>query len=143
MTLVCTWHIRSATRGTLPTDFLRPGKRREFELVDNQSPEMRARRERVRSKLGLPDLEAPRYHWRLCSEGQVTDDDLHKHLQWLLNHIKPERTIGDLLDAGFESWISASWTGNGTGGGPLISLDTSALLLRHRTEMGVSFYLET
>ena len=143
MTVACTLHIRSNVYAELPSGFLRPRKKAKFVFVDNLSPEMLERRGRVRRRLGLDDVAIPRYHWRLSSDGLVSGDDLHKHLQWLLGHIQSEHAINDLLGASFAYWFAASWTGNGTGGGPLISLASAELLVRHRAEMGVAFYLET
>jgi hypothetical protein len=142
MTVACTLHIRSDTHAALPSGFWRSRKKVAVEFTDNQSPEILARRERVRRKLGLNEVEIPRYHWRLSSDEQVTGDDLHEHLEWLLDHIPKDRVINDLLGPGFEYWFSAAWTGNGTGGGPLVSLQTSKLLQVHQAEMGIAFYLE-
>jgi hypothetical protein len=143
MTVFCTLHIRSDVHAELPGGFLLSRKRTKIDFVDNSSPEMRERRSRVRSKLGLKDVAIPRYHWRLSSEGAVTSDDIHEHLLWILGRISSELSMNQSLGSGFEYWFSVFWQGNGTGGGPLITLQTAELLVRHKAEMAVSFYVES
>jgi hypothetical protein len=142
MTIFCTLHIRSNVCGELPTGFLRTRKKMKLELVDHASPEVRERRVRARSKLGLEDVPLPRFHWRLSSDGFVSSEDIHEHLTWIFDRIQSDRPLSQSLGDNFEYWFSVFWQGNGTGGGPLITLQTSELLVRHKAEMGVAFYVE-
>lgn len=114
-----------------------------LKFVDHESPEVRERRMRVRSKLGLKDAAIPRYHWQLSSDGFVSSDDIHEHLLWLFERLQSDQPLSQLLETDFEYWFSVFWQGNGTGGGPLITLQTADLLVRHKAEMGVAFYVET
>lgn len=139
--IFCTLHIRSNLHAALPCGFLRSANAINPEFVDNDSPDVRARRERVRKKLGLEDISLPRYHWRLSSDGFVDSDDIYDHLAWIFELIHPGRPLFQQLGQEFEFWISVFWEGNGTGGGPLFTLRVAELLVFHRVEMGVGFYL--
>lgn len=142
MTVFCTLHIRSNVSAALPDGFVLARKTTKVEFVDHASPEVRERRMRVRSKLSLEDVALPRYHWWLSSESFVNSDDIHEHLLWVFDRVKSDLPLSQSLGSDFEYWFSVFWQGNGTGGGPLITLQTSDLLVRHRAEMGVAFYVE-
>jgi hypothetical protein len=111
-------------------------------FVDRDSPESRTRRERVRNKLGLENVPLPRYHWRLSSDGFLDSDDVYEHLLWIFERIRSGYPLYQLLGDDFECWLSVFWRGNGTGGGPLITMQIAKLLTRHRVEMGIAFYVE-
>ena len=142
MAVFCTLHIRSNVHGVLPDGFLLSRKKAKVEFLDHASPEVRERRMRLRGKLGLEEVALPRYHWRLSSDGSVASDDIHEHLLWILDRVKSDLPLYQSLGNDFEYWFSIFWQGNGTGGGPLITLPTSELLVRHKAEMGVAFYVE-
>ena len=63
-------------------------------------------------------------------------------LLWILDRIKSDLPLYQVLGDGFEYWFSLFWQGNGTGGGPLIALRTLELLVFHRAELGVAFYAD-
>lgn len=142
MTAFCTLHIRSDQHAQLPEGFVRSRKRIKFEFVDQLAPDVSERRIRVRRKLGLDDVAVPRYHWRLSTEGFLESDDIHQHLLWIFDRIKSDVPLIESLGSSFDYWVSIFWQGNGTGGGPLITLQTTDLLAHHRAEMGVAFYAE-
>lgn len=43
---------------------------------------------------------------------------------------------------GYKYYFSVFWGGNGTGGGPFITSETSALLAEHEAEIEICFYYE-
>lgn len=141
--MFCTLHIRSNDHGTLPAPLMAGASGVKFEFVDNQAPEQRARRARVRGKLGLGDVEIPRYHWQLRSEESVSADDIYAHVQSILAQLGVDRSLGEMLDSGYEFWFSVFWQGNGTGGGPLITQQMAALLMMHKVDLGIGFYLDS
>jgi hypothetical protein len=94
----------------------------------------------VRNELGLREISIPRHHWALTSDGQVDSDDPYEHIHWLLQCVRADVPLDKALSAGFEYWLSMFWAGGGSGGGPLITLQTSKLLVRHGVDLGVAFY---
>lgn len=113
----------------------------DVEFKDFHAPDLRAARARVSKKLGshLPAL--PRYYWRISSEGYVAGDDLEDHLEWIFRLLPSSNHLCDLLGGDFEYWISTFWVGNGTGGGMRVGVRMADLLSRHKTTLGVGFYL--
>ena len=101
-----------------------------------------ASRERVRKKLGLEIVSIPRYHWRLSSDGFVDGDDIYDHFKWIFGLIQPGRPLFQQLGQDFQYGMSVFWSGNGTGGGPLLTLEVAELLVFHRMDIGVCFYLD-
>lgn len=142
MSVFCTLHIRSNSHAALPREFLRSSEKVNFEFVDNNSPDVRERRERVRKNLGLEEVSLPRFQWHLSSDGFVDSDMIYDHIAWIFGLIRPGRPLFQQLGQEFEYWMSVFWQGNGTGGGPLITLEIAELLLFHKVEMGVGFYLD-
>jgi hypothetical protein len=142
MSTFCTLHIISESSSTLPSGFLHARSKSDVDFVDLESPEASATRKRVRAKLGLLDVQVPRYRWRLCSNDFVTSDDIYDHLTWIFNCIQPAHALFEHLGEGYTYWLSTFWGGNGTGGGPLIELRSLDILAKHRVEIGIAFYLE-
>jgi hypothetical protein len=126
----------------LPEDLLKPGKYENIDFVDSESPELRARRNRVRAKLGLKRAQIARYQWKVISDGKVENDDIDEHLKWLLGNFEDGIKLTERLGPEFQCWISVFWLGNGTGGGPLLTIRSMEILLHHRIEIGVAFYLD-
>ncbi len=137
----CTLHIRSGERSSLPARFFRPVKETGLVFKDLHAEAALARRARLREQLGLDDVALPRYYWRLCTENRVAGDDIHDHIQWLLACVRDGHRLLELKEAGYAYWLSVFWTGNGTGGGPLIDLPTVHILAREQISMGIGFYL--
>ena len=142
MTVFCTLHIRSDENARLPEGFVLSRNKTKIEFVDQAAPDVCERRMRVRRQLGLEDVALPRYHWRLSTERFVNSDEIHQHLLWILDQIMSDIPMSESLGDKFDYWFSVFWQGNGTGGGPMITLKTTDLLARHRAEMGVAFYAE-
>lgn len=125
-------------RGALPHRFLRSRRKLNLVFRDHASPKARERRLRVRSKLGLEDVPIPRYHWQLSSDGFVDSDDVYEHVVWIFERLQRGQPLSQLLGPDYEYGFSVFWPGNG----PLITLKTAELLVRHKAEMGVAFYVE-
>ncbi|TFY97218.1 hypothetical protein [Ramlibacter humi] len=73
--------------------------------------------------------------------GRINEYDVYVHVSWLLSQLKP----GTLLDGcarGIEASLSLYWGSGGTGGGPFISPELSALLAKHRVQLQIGFYYE-
>jgi hypothetical protein len=90
----------------------------------------------------MPRPNLPRYWWHFNSDGKVSEDDIHTHLLWMLAQLRKGRLLSELGLAGYQYWFSVFWQSNGTGGGPLITQQTAELLLRHKADLGIGFYLE-
>ena len=142
-TVFCTLHIRSNVLGALPKELFRTRKKMNLVFIDQASTEVQERRGRVRRQLGLPEAAIPRYHWRLSSEGFVTNDEVHDHLEWIFGCMQPGKLLGQVLGSDFEYWFSIFWQGNGTGGGPLITVQTAELIVRHNANLGIAFYVDS
>ncbi len=142
MTDFCSLHVRSDVHAQLPANFLRSPATVEITFTDNESPERRASFERLRKKGVLKRAGLPRYHWTFSSEGHVEGFDVYKHLVWVLDQIHPGGLLSQLQDAGFECLLQFYWEGNGTGGGPLVTLQIAELLVRHNVSLQFGFYLE-
>lgn len=143
MTCYCTLHINSNDHAQLPPGMFLSKSLKSIEFTDNESPERRARRERMLAK-GIPQRpHLPRYWWQLDSNGKAYGDDVYAHLVWILAQLKKGRLLSDLNPAGYQYWFSVFWEGNGTGGGPLIAQDTMGLLLQHKADLGLGFYLSS
>jgi hypothetical protein len=138
--MFCILHIESAELGALPQELLRSSAV-AFDFVDRDWPHMRERRKRVRDELGLSDVTIPRYRWQLNSDGFVDTDDIHDHLAWIFSQVNTNHSFSQTLGVGFKYWFSVFWKGNGTGGGPLITLQTIDLLSRHKAELAIGFYV--
>ena len=81
-----------------------------------------------------------RFDWSLCSKDFVVSDEIEDHLYWIFDQIKSKRSLSQVLGKEYQYWLSIFWGGNGTGGGPLITVDIAKLLVWHEISMGVSFY---
>lgn len=136
----CTLNIRSNVRAALPAGLLRPRSGMKFTRVDNQSSAIRARRQRVSRKLGLDEAPIDRYHWSINTDGRVASEDIYDHVSWLFAPNASNRPLCEMLDEDFKYWLSVFWQGNGTGGGPLVTVPLADILLRHKMEMGICFY---
>jgi hypothetical protein len=142
MTEFCSLHIRSNVHAELPADFLKSRTMQEIIFTDNESPERRASFDRLARKGVIKRVELPRYHWTFSSEGYVEGFDIYRHLVWVLDQIRPGFLLSQLREAGFEFLLQFYWESNGTGGGPLVTLQIAELLVRHSVSLQFGFYLE-
>lgn len=140
--MFCTLHIHSHTQSTLPANFVPSNKKGNIEFVDCESQEIKNRRDRVRAKLGLGAAQIARYQWKLTSDGMVENDDIYSHLVWIFQNFEGSSSVLKVLGPDFTCWVSVFWSGNGTGGGPLLETKTMEMLLFHQIDLGVAFYLE-
>lgn len=115
---------------------------RKFDFTDNESPERIAMRSRMEMQGILQPVDRPRYWWHINTDGKVPGNDVHEHLAWLVGCMRPGRLLSELGAAGYEYSFSAFWPGNGTGGGPLITLRAAEILVLHQAELGIGFYYE-
>lgn len=143
MNCYCTLHINSSDHEQLPSEMFLKKALKRIEFRDNESPERRARRERMSAKGIFQRSDLPRYWWHLDSSGKVVGDDIQAHLLWILAQLRKDKLLCELDLAGYQYWFSVFWEGNGTGGGPLITQRTIELLLRHKADLGIGFYLES
>jgi hypothetical protein len=141
-----TLKLYSKTTSELPTDLIKKQAYSAFEYVDYQDPSRLRRRRELDQKIGeIMNRAAPtelqfRHWWTLSTDGFVESDDLSVHLEWILKKFRRGKIIGDLEKFQIEHFISCFWRGNGTGGGPLLSVELISVLHRQRTELAVSFY---
>lgn len=142
MTCYCTLFIRSDDRSELPSEIFSQSSLEKFDFTDEESPERHQTRKRL-DAAGIrrrPDL--PRYGWVLETNGKVHSTSIEDHIKSLLSCLNNERRLGDLKSMGYKYYFSVFWGGNGTGGGPFITSETSALLAEHEAEIEICFYYE-
>jgi hypothetical protein len=58
----------------------------------------------------------------------------------VLDQIDTGIRLSQLRDAGFECSLQFFWESNGTGGGPLVTLQVAELLVRHSVDLQFGFY---
>jgi hypothetical protein len=142
VTCYCTLHINSSDHAILPKDLFPSSAAKKFRFTDQQSPERKASRQRLRMQgLALSEDRA-RYWWHLNTDGRVMGDDIHVHISWLVGQLAKGQRLAALKAQGYHCWFSMFWGGNGSGGGPLITHEAMALLTLHEAELGVGFYYE-
>ena len=142
MTCYCTLHISSRDKAVLPAELFLASSSKAMIFVDQETPTRRASRARLHAQgiLSRPDL--PRYGWQLDTNGRVKGDTLHEHLNWIVGRLRSGKLLVELKTQNYDYWFSIFWGGNGTGGGPLITREATAILTRHDAPMGVGFYYE-
>ena len=143
MDTFCTLEINSEHLSKLPQGLFLANTLGHIVFTDNSSSERLAMRARMAARGFAQATNHPRYWWQLCSDGFVEHKEIHSHLIWILEHLRKGKLLSELGEAGFQYWFSVFWEGNGTGGGPLITLKATELLVRHKAEMGVSFYVNS
>ena len=135
----CSLHISSNVQAELPVDFWQTGEL-GVSFTDNETPERRASFARLAKKGVLRRTNLPRYHWTLSSEGFVEGFDVCAHLAWVLGQIRSDYLLSDLKNMGYESWLQFYWESNGTGAGPLVTVQAAELLTRHAVSLQFGFY---
>jgi hypothetical protein len=118
----------------------------KFEFTDLEEPE-RVRRSLVldRKLESILKKKAPtknefRYWWTLSSESFVDTELIESHLHWILSNLRTGKLLSDLSAHQINYFVSCFWHGNGTGGGPLLSVDFIDTLQKQKTAFAVSFY---
>jgi hypothetical protein len=139
----CTLIIRSDREREAEALF-RPEALDLLEADDNFSPARLASAERLRSKGFVRRADLPRFTWRLDSRDGVKSElfDLQAHVSWLLSQFKTPASLEQARGLGTEALLSLYYGGNGTGGGPFISMSLAEVLLRHQMDLQVGFYYE-
>lgn len=140
MDTFCLLEIQSRSAPKLPDGIFLRRAMNEMEFVDNQSPARQEQRRRLAAKGALINPRVARYWWTLSSQGFVADSDLSAHLIWLMKCVKPGVVLTELAKSGFRCALSASWSGNGTGGGPTITPEAAEMMALHSLPLTVSFY---
>jgi hypothetical protein len=78
--------------------------------------------------------------WMLDSENHVESKDLRRHLDWLLNEIKPAASrIGELREAGVVMDIWCVWWSSTGDGGPTIWPDQMRQIAELDLELSIGF----
>lgn len=116
----------------------------ELEFEDNDSEFNLAQTQRFRDAGFMTRSDLPRYRWLFHSKGSVDSDEMDPfvHVSWLMSQLKPDVSLAQARKHGMETSLGFYWGGNGTGGGPFISVRLAELLVRHKIDMDVGFYYE-
>jgi hypothetical protein len=141
MRYYCTFFLRSDAEDA-PSKVFLPEAIEALDFQDNQSPERLASAQRMRAVGFVPRSDLPRFVWYLDSREEVeeTDFDVFTHVSWILSQLRPGVSLADAREQGIESSLGFFWSGNGTGGGPFISLQLAELLVKHQIALDVGFY---
>lgn len=140
MSCYCLFYVRS-NAASLPDEMLRRGALARFDFSDAESAREKASANRLAQR-GVRVRKPFRFTWVLSSKGKC-DGDLFQHLKWILKSMRPSYHLPSLRECGGEYGISVFWEGNGTGGGPNISVAVSELLVSHQIPLDIAFYLQT
>ncbi len=143
MRYYCTFFLRSDDSDA-PSKIFLPDVIDALDFQDNQSAARLATVQRLRAVGFVPRSDMPRYAWYLDTRETVdsTEFDPFVHVSWLLSQLKPGVLLAEARKKGIESSLGFYWGGNGTGGGPFISVRLSELLMRHQIGLEVGFYYE-
>lgn len=112
------------------------------DVVDTQTPDLIARREKLANLLEKPLVSPPRYFWRLSSLDFVNSANLQDHIAWLLNQVHSNRSIHEITLYGCNTFLTCFWTSHGRGGGPTLSSDLLKSIVDHQLELQFDFYVE-
>ena len=139
----CTLVVRSDREGDAK-GLLKPEALALLELKDNFSPSALASAERLKAAGLVRRADLPRFSWFLDSRGGIESEvfDLQAHVAWLLSQFKSPASLDAARTRGLETFLSLYYGGNGTGGGPFISVALAELLARHKMNLQVGFYYE-
>lgn len=138
--LFATLHITSNDSARLP-EFLNFKKLDvEWNLVDDHSGR-KARREQMHARLGtVAPGNIARFHWSLCSDGQVEDESPEAHISWVMSCFNENVNLGKLRELGFEFWFAYCWSGGGSGAGPSIRPELAKFLAHQEARLDIGFY---
>lgn len=112
------------------------------EVVDTQTPELVARRERLAKMMGSQPSVPPRYFWRLSSKDAIESFDAQTHIAWLLDQMAPGRSFAEIAKHGCSAYLTCFWAGSGRGGGPVLPASLLRVLADHGVELQFDFYVE-
>lgn len=143
MTYYCTFFLRSDDPDAA-SKILASNSVAELDFEDNYSEFNLARAQRWRAAGFIARSDLPRYRWLFHSKGSVDSDEIDPfvHVSWLMSQLKPDVSLAQAREDGIETSLGFYWGGNGTGGGPFISVRLAELLVRHEIDMDVGFYYE-
>ncbi len=143
MTYFCTFFLRSDDSAA-PSKLFIPEVLGALDFEDNNSPARLASVQRLQGVGFILRNDLPRYGWLLDTRDKVDPDEIDPfvHVSWLLSKLKAGVSLFEARKIGIESSLSFYWGGNGTGGGPMISVRLSELLVRHHINLDVGFYYE-
>lgn len=141
MRYYCTFFLRSDSEDA-PSELLLPSALELLNFDDNHSLERLASAQRMRATGFVPRSDLPRYVWYLDSREGVdeSDFDLFVHVCWILSQLKPGVSLAEAGKRGIETLLGFYWSGNGTGGGPFVSVPLAELLVKHQIALDVGFY---
>ncbi len=137
----CTLFLRSDDKNA-PSKVLVPDIIDTLDFDDLQSPARLASAQRWRAAGFVRRNDLPRYHWHFDTREAIKLDEFDPigHVSWLLSRLKPDASLEEARKNGIDCWLGFYWSGNGTGGGPLISVQLAELLARHKIALDVGFY---
>jgi hypothetical protein len=143
MRYYCTFFLRSDDADA-PSKILAADVIGSLDFDDNRSEFNLASAQRWRAAGFIRRNDLPRYRWLFDTKEAVAADELDPfvHVSWLLSHLKPELSLAEARENGIETSLGFYWGGNGTGGGPFISVRLAELLARHQIGLDVGFYYE-
>lgn len=143
MRYYCTFFLRSDDRDA-PSKIFIPDVVDALAFDDNQSAANLASAQRLRAVGFIRRSDLPRYSWHLDTRDEVDSDEIDPfvHVSWLLSKLRSGISLPEANKNGIESLLAFYWGGNGTGGGPFISVRLAELLVRHQINLDVGFYYE-
>lgn len=143
MTYYCTFFLR-ADESDAPSKIFVPDIVDVLDFEDNQSDFRLASAQRLRAAGFIARSDLPRYSWRLNTRDDVDaqESDPFIHVAWLLSKVKPGVRLAEANENGIESSLGFFWGGNGTGGGPFISVRLAELLARYQISLDIGFYYQ-
>lgn len=143
MRYYCTFFLRSDEMNA-PSKIFVPDVVDALDFDDNLSAARLASAQRLQAMGLIKRSDLPRYVWYLDTRDEVDPDEIDPfvHVSWLLSKLKPGVSLAEENRNGIESSLGFYWGGNGTGGGPYISVRLAELLVRHQINLDVGFYYE-
>ncbi len=140
--IYCDLVIYSNEINCLPKNLFLTKAKKKIDYTNNFSPERVAQRLRW-EKAGIRMRKTiERHWWTLSSKNSNSGDNLENHILWLLSHLRANTFLSTELDERYDYYISVFWgSSNGTGGGPLIKCDLMEILIKHKLELAIGFYV--
>jgi hypothetical protein len=141
--IYCDLVISSRTNGELPNNVFLTQSLRQFEFIDNESPERAKLRLRWAQSGRTMNEFVSRFWWSISSRNHVNSNNLLDHVNWLLGNLKKNRSLLDSFSSDYVVCFSAFWgEGNGTGSGPTISCELAEKLASIRVPLEIGIYLD-
>lgn len=148
MRYYCTLFIRSNNQNAA-THIFKTKAINLLEFEDGYSEANLARAKRWQKVTSIDHFtirnDLPRYRWSLSSNKEIetSDPDPQNHISWLISQLKLKTSLIDAQQEGTECTLAFYWGSSGTGGGPVITPQLSALLLHHQLKLDIGFYFES